>query len=489
MDSGTASLNIVMVASECSPYAKSGGLADVLGALPKALVSLGHRVAVVLPRYMGALQVPAERINTRLPLELGGWRFDPAVCRFESDGVTYFLVEHQGLYERNGLYGDQNGEFGDNHLRFGLLCRAALEISRLYFPADIFHCHDWQAGLLPLYLKAFGGHPDPMLAAAKTVMTIHNMGYRGIFPKAKMPELSLPGWLYRADLVEFWGNISLLKAGLVYADAITTVSPTYAREIQTPDGGFGLDGLLRAKSKVVTGILNGVDYGVWNPETDTYLPAHYSVSDLSGKAECKRELLRQLGLPEAAMDRPVLGIVSRFADQKGFDLIGQVAWQLFQDDVYLAVLGSGAPYDGLFRGLRDRYPNRVGLRVGYDEQLAHRIEAGSDIFLMPSRYEPCGLNQMYSLRYGTVPVVRAVGGLEDTVESWPPEQSTGFKFSDYTGQALLDTVRAAVRAWSDREAWRRMMVRGMNKDFSWEAAAAGYARLYSALHPFRSSRL
>ncbi len=478
------SFSIMMVASECAPLAKSGGLADVLGALPKALVSLGHRVAVVIPRYMGARQVEAERINTRMPVELGGWHFDPAVCRYEADGVTYFFVEHAGLYGRDGLYGDRHGDFGDNHLRFGLLCKAALEISKLYFPAQIFHCHDWQAGLLPLYLKAFGGNPDPMLNAAKTVMTIHNMGYRGIFPKPRMGELSLPSWLFRSDLIEFWGDISLLKAGLVYADGITTVSPTYAKEIQTPDGGFGLDGLLRARSSAVAGILNGVDYGVWNPETDTYLPAHYSVNDLSGKADCKLALLRELGLPDEAMNRPVLGIVSRFADQKGFDLIGQVAWQLFQDDVYLAVLGSGVPYDGLFRGLRERYPNRVGLRVGYDEQLAHRIEAGSDIFLMPSRYEPCGLNQMYSLRYGTVPVVRAVGGLEDTVENWPPESATGFKFNDYTGQALLGTVRAAVHAWADRDAWTAMMVRGMNKDFSWEAAARGYSRLYSALHPF-----
>jgi len=478
-----------MVSSECSPLAKSGGLADVLGALPKALVKLGHKVAVVIPRYMGALQVQAERINTRLPLELGGWHFDPAVCRYESDGVVYFFVEHAGLYGRDGLYGDKYGDFGDNHLRFALLCRAALEISRLYFPADIFHCHDWQAGLLPLYLKAFGGQSDPMLNAAKTVMTIHNMGYRGILPRSLMGAISLPEWLFRSDLIEFWGNISLLKAGLVYADAITTVSPTYAKEIQTAEGGFGLDGLLRARSASVTGILNGVDYGVWNPETDAYIPAHYSAAKLAGKAVCKRDLLREMGLPDEAMNRPLLGIVSRFADQKGFDLIGQTAWQLFQDDVYLVVLGSGVPYDGLFRGLRDRYPGRIGLRVGYDEGLAHRIEAGSDIFLMPSRYEPCGLNQMYSLRYGTVPVVRAVGGLEDTVESWPPETATGFKFSDYTGYALLETVHAAVRAWSDRDAWKRMMLRGMGKDFSWEAAAAGYARLYSTLHPLNGGRL
>ena len=478
-----------MVTSECAPLAKSGGLADVLGALPKALVSLGHKVAVVMPRYMGAQRVPVDRINSRMPIQLGGWHADPAVCRYEADGITFFFVEHQGLYGRDGLYGDRHGEFGDNHIRFALLCMAALEISRLYFPADIFHCHDWQAGLLPLYLKTFWSRSNAMLAAAKTVMTIHNMGYRGIYSKAKMADISVPDSVFRPDLVEFWGNISLLKAGLVYCDAITTVSPTYAKEIQTPGGGFGLDGLLRARSASVSGILNGVDTDVWNPETDPALPAQYSADNLAGKAVCKRELLREMGLPEAAMDRPLLGIVSRFADQKGFDLIGHVAWELFQDDVYLVVLGSGAPYDALFRNLQARFPGRVGLRVGYDEHLAHRIEAGADIFLMPSRYEPCGLNQMYSLRYGTVPVVRAVGGLEDTVQSWPPEQATGFKFHDYQGAALLGTVRAAIHAWADRETWTRMMVRGMRKDFSWKASAEGYARLYGALHPFPGGRL
>jgi starch synthase len=470
----------MMVSSEASPWAKTGGLADVLEALPKALAAAGHQVCVVIPRYMHGFEAPSERVVDQMPLAVGGAVYDVAVYRLVTDGVTIFFVDHAGIYGRNGLYGDHFGDFGDNHIRYAVLCKAALEISRTLFPVDIYHCHDWQAGLLPVYLRALDTG-DPHFMDKRTVMTIHNLGYQGIFPREKMREVSLPDWLFRPDLIEFWGNISYLKAGLVYGDALTTVSRRYAQEIQTPEHGFGLDGLLRARSNALTGIVNGVDYSRWNPETDEALPSHYSAEELDGKAICKRELLREMGLPDEALNRPLLTIVSRFAYQKGVDLIAGVAHTLFrEEDVYLAVLGNGEQkYEDYFRHLRSSFPDRVGLRIGYDDALAHRIEAGGDIFLMPSRYEPCGLNQIYSLRYGTVPLVRATGGLDDTIDA-----ETGFKFSDYNGKDLLETIRLACRAWDDRETWTRMMRRGMAKDFSWATAAAEYSRLYRDLQPF-----
>jgi starch synthase len=476
----------MMISSEATPWAKSGGLADVVGALPGALTELGHAVSIVIPRYQKAWTAPSRRVAERIPIEMGGgnrlidiWQALPDSGPFGAPaGVKVFFVDDPGLYGRDGLYGDAHGEFGDNHIRFALLSKAALEIARRFSPTDVFHCHDWQAGLLPVYLKEAHG-ADPAFFGTRTLLTIHNLAYRGMFDRRVMPEVSLPQRLFRPDLIEFWGRISLLKAGLVYADALSTVSVKYSREIQTLEQGEGLDGLLRARHASLSGIVNGVDYRVWDPETDRFLPAHYSAGDLAGKRECKRELIRETGLSEAAMDRPLLGIVSRFADQKGFDLVRQMAWPLFwNDDVYLTVLGNGEKqYEDMFGFLARDFPGRVALRIGFNEGLAHRIEAGSDMFLMPSRYEPCGLNQMYSLRYGTVPVVRATGGLDDTVD-----ESTGFKFHDYNEYALLGTVRAACRAWEDRVGWGEMMVRGMRKNFSWAASAAEYSRLYGALH-------
>jgi starch synthase len=478
---------IMMVSSEASPWAKSGGLADVVGALPGALTALGHAVAVVIPRYQKAPGAPSRRIAERIPIELGGgnrlvdlWQVLPEAA---PPGVKVYFIDDMGLYGRDGLYGDVHGEFGDNHLRFALLCRAALEVARRFFPTDIFHCHDWQAGLLPVYLKESNA-VDPAFLGARTLLTIHNLAYRGVFGREVMPLISLPQRLYRPDLIEFWGRISLLKAGIVYADALSTVSARYAQEIQTLSQGEGLDGLLRARTASLHGIVNGVDYHAWDPETDRFLPAHYSAADLTGKRDCKRELIGEMGLNEAAMDRPILGIVSRFADQKGFDLVREMAWPLFwNDDVYLTILGSGERrYEEMFGFLARDFPGRVGLRIGFNEGLAHRIEAGADVFIMPSRYEPCGLNQMYSLRYGTVPVVRATGGLDDTVDDDDPDEKTGFKFHDYNEYALLGTIRAACRAWEDRVSWQEMMVRGMRKNFSWAASAAEYSRLYGALH-------
>jgi starch synthase len=472
-----------MVSSEASPWAKSGGLADVLGALPAALARLGHPVATVIPRYSVTKKAPATRAFRGLRIPLAGRIYEVDIWKLTAaEGATgretLFLVDQPELFDRPGLYGDAGGDYGDNHIRFALLSKAALEISRRVFPADIIHCHDWQASLVPAYLKD-PRMVDPAWLGIRTLLTIHNLGYQGVFDRSILGAIGLPAEFDTAGGVEFWGRLSLLKAGVVFADALNTVSKKYAEEIQTPEYGFGMDGLLRDRRSVLSGILNGADYSQWNPETDPYLPGHYSAIDLSGKQICKRELLREMGLPERAIDRPLLAVISRFAQQKGLELIAEVAPALFEDDVYLVVLGNGEAWlEDLFRTLQAQFPDRISVRFGYDDRLAHRIEAGADIFLMPSRYEPCGLNQIYSLRYGTVPVVRATGGLDDTIVGAPASSATGFKFPDYNGNALLETIRQACGKWTGRKAWAAMMVRGMQKDFSWTASAGEYSQLY-----------
>jgi starch synthase len=475
---------ILMVSSEASPWAKSGGLADVLGALPDALTRLGHDVATVIPRYMGAKSALANRVIAHMPVAVGNRIYDVAVWQLQASGAPFFLIEQPALFDRPGLYGAAGADFPDNHIRFAVLSKAAIEVARRLFRTDIIHCHDWQASLVPAFLKD-PRITDPARLGIRTLLTIHNLGYQGLFPPSALTEIGLPPEYYTPDGLEFWGQLNLLKGGIVFADAINTVSVKYAAEIQTPEFGFGLDGLLRKRGSVLSGILNGADYTRWNPETDLLIPAHYSVKDLAGKQTCKRELLREMNLPARALKRPLFGIISRFTGQKGFDLIADAAPQLFKDDVYLIAVGNGEPeWEDLFRSLQSAFPEKVAVRFGYDDPLAHRIEAGSDIFLMPSRYEPCGLNQIYSLRYGTVPVVRATGGLDDTIVGAPSPFQTGFKFLDYNGKALLDATRLAAAKWADRKAWTAMMVRGMQQDYSWTASAGEYSRLYRKLASF-----
>ena len=464
-----------MVSSEAAPLAKTGGLADVVGALPSALRSHGDDVAVVIPRY-GSIDLKAtRRVYDRLPIYLGKDRFDISI-HLTGEEFPIYLVDCPPLYNRKGLYGDAGMDYPDNHVRFAVFARAAMAVARFLFRTDIFHCHDWQSGLIPAYLRS-GEAIDPTFLGVKVLFTIHNLGYQGLFPKTVLPEVGLDPKLYRPDGMEFFDRISYIKGGIAFADALNTVSPTYAREIQTPEYGFGLDGALRSRADVLTGILNGVDYRDWSPETDQLIPARYSASDLSGKQVCKEQLLQEFGFPAEAMTRPLIGIVSRFTRQKGTDLIAEVAGEMVGEDVYLVALGAGDPeYEEFFLRMAAEHPGRIAGRIGYDNGLAHRIEAGADLFLMPSRYEPCGLNQMYSLRYGTVPVVRATGGLDDTID-----EGTGFKFREYSGQALLSAVRAAVQAFADRDAWQEMMQRGMGKDFSWKASAAAYTALYRRL--------
>ncbi len=463
---------ILMVSSEAAPYAKTGGLADVLGSLPPELNKLGDECAVVLPRY-GSIDVSgAELVYERMRVYLGGGFYECDIYRKD----FFFFVDHPGLYGRDGLYGDRYGDYGDNHIRYAVLCGAALGIARYLFPAQIFHSHDWQGGLLPLFIKNFVTG-DPAFFGAKTVFTIHNLGYHGFVPRHKLWEAGIEDRFYRSDLIELNGVASLLKAGIVFADSVTTVSPRYAQEIQTPEYGFGLDGLLRARSGVLRGILNGCDYDEWNPATDKYLPAPYTAADLSGKATCKQALLDEFGLGHR-IDRPLIGIVSRLATQKGFELCEGVLDEILGwRDATMVVLGSGEKQlENLFAGFAAKYPDKLIFWHGFNNAMAHKIEAASDFFLMPSRYEPCGLNQMYSLKYGTLPIVRATGGLDDTIDG-----ETGFKFWRFESWDLAECLRHALGVFNDRDRFETMQKTAMGRDYSWGQSARGYSALYREL--------
>jgi starch synthase len=473
-------MEILFVASEVAPLSKTGGLGDVSGALPAALAARGHRVAVVTPRY-GSID-PA-----RLGLEpvhgavrVGG----EATTIWAIPGpATIYLVEHERLFgARAGLYGEGGRDYGDNPERFAYLSRAALALpAALGLRPRIVHLNDWQTALAAWMLRREHAE-DPALAGARSVYTIHNLAYQGVYPKDVLPVLGLPWDVFRYEAMEFHGRLNFMKAGLVFADALTTVSPTYAREILTPEHGMGLEALLHLRAADLHGILNGIDVATWDPERDPHLPARYSARDLSGKAASKAALQRELGLP-VRPDVPVVGIVGRLVDQKGYDLVAASLHEILGHDLQVAVLGSGeAAYEEAFRRAARERPDRMAVQVGFDEGLAHRIEGGADVFLMPSRYEPCGLNQMYSLRYGTVPVVRAVGGLDDTVEDFDGwRRGTGFKFKEYAPQALLLALRRALDAYRDRQAWRGLVERGMAQDNSWARSAERYEALYRQL--------
>ncbi|MBZ5672963.1 MAG: glycogen synthase GlgA [Acidobacteriia bacterium] len=469
-------MKILMVASEATPFVKTGGLADVLGSLPPALVRLGDEVGVVMPKYRVAETrvneaIVAEPVWLAMPLWVGPHSYSVDILRLVHRGVHYFFVDCPALYDRPEIYGD----YPDDHIRFALLSQAALGIARHIFRPAVLHTHDWQAGLAAPYLRTtFAG--DPTFFGLRTLLTIHNLGYQGNYPAAAFDDLGLDPGLYHPGGLEFWDRVSFLKAGIVWSDAVNTVSPTYAREIQTPEYGFGMDDLLREHSSKLSGILNGVDYEEWNPETGPYQVAHYSARDLAGKLASKQALLAEMGLPPNTR-RPLIGIVSRFADQKGFDLVEGIAAWLADQDVAMVALGSGQKkYEDMFRQLAALRPEKFAVRIGYDDAVSHRIEAGADMFLMPSQYEPCGLSQMYSLRYGTVPIVRATGGLDDTVD-----ESTGFKFVEYTPEALQGAIQQALDAFEKPGAWIARMRRGMAKDFSWDASAREYQRLMLSL--------
>jgi starch synthase len=420
----------------------------------------------------------------RFPITVGGFTGD--VTFFEAPlgpGATAILVDCPELYDRPGLYGEAGADYPDNPRRFAMLVRAAFELmSRRALAPDVVHAHDWQTGLAPVYLNTRYA-ADPVLGGTPTVFTIHNLAYQGLFEGDWLPRLDLPWEFLALDRLEYWGRLSFLKGGINDADLLTTVSPTYAREIQTPEFGFGFEGILRNRHADLFGILNGIDTDRWDPRHDACLPRPYDARDLSGKVAAKAEILARyrLATDDAAMRRPLIGMISRMVDQKGLDLIAALADTLPRLDATFVVLGTGeARYQDMWTGLAAAHPDRIGVLVGFDEALAHLIEAGADIFLMPSRFEPCGLNQMYSLRYGTVPVVRAVGGLADTVvdASPPSPKSTGFVFADYTKEALLEALERALAAFADRRRWAALQKAGMKQDHSWDRSAREYVTIY-----------
>lgn len=468
-----------MVASEAHPFAKTGGLADVLAALPAALVRLGHRVTVILPRYRG---VSGEGAAFTHLFDFGAATVQVRFIEHRlADGVTAVLLDLPGLFDRDGIYGSDGRDYPDNAQRFAVLSRAALEYARVKGERpSVLHAHDWQAGLLPVYQKTQFAD-DPVLGGVPCVFTIHNLAFQGVFASTVLPSLGL-GWeLLNMEALEFWGHISFLKGGVNFSEKITTVSPTYASEILTPDYGFGMQGVIARRASDLVGIINGIDTARWNPATDEFVPAHFTAETLAGKRDAKRALLELVGLPSdvAAMGRPVIGVISRLTDQKGFDLVGAAAEQLMALDATWVMLGTGEPhYERLFRAMAARHPDRVSATIGFDDRLAHVIEAGADTFLMPSRYEPCGLNQLYSLRYGTLPIVRATGGLEDTVVDASKPGGNGFKFHEYTPGALIAAVKRALDVYKDETAWRQLQHSAMQGDPSWDVSAREYVKVY-----------
>ncbi len=482
-------MHIVFAASECVPFSKTGGLADVVGALPQALAALGHSVTVYLPRYKQTKLSDPKTVVRSITVPFDDrYRFCSVLDGGTRGGVQFYFIDYPPYFDRDALYGTSVGDYHDNAERFALYSRGVLEASKILGVPDVFHCHDWQSALIPVLLRTVYDE-DPAFQGVPCVFTIHNMGFQGLFAPDILPLLMLPWDLFTVTKLEFYGNVNFLKGALVFSDYITTVSKKYSQEIQTAEYGFGLEGVLRGRSATVTGILNGVDYEEWSPEKDKFIKAKYSPNDLSGKEIDKRDLLEQFGVTNPDPRLPVIGIVSRFAAQKGFDLIAQIMDRLAREDMIVVALGSGdKEYQDMFVRLNKQFPNKIAVKIAYDNTLAHKIESGSDMFLMPSKYEPCGLNQIYSLKYGTVPIVRATGGLDDTIEPWDARtgKGTGFKFTQYSGEALLGAVKSALQAYQDHKNWQTLMRNGMNKDFSWNAAAKEYVRVYERVRGAKS---
>ena len=474
-------MKLLFVASEAAPYVKTGGLGDVIGALPRALAARGHELLVVLPKYnvidaqAHGLRDTGRRVEVQLPGMTAGAHVHVHV---PAERLRYLFLGNP-WYDRKELYGEGGKEYRDNHKRFALLCAGALEAAKQQnFQPDAIHTHDWQTALVPLIVKrGWMGRPSPL--RARCVFTIHNMAYQGVFPREAMGELGLPGDLFNPDALEFYGNLNLMKAGLVFADKLTTVSPTYAREIvASPETGAGLEGLLRHRQQDLTGIMNGVDYERWSPETDPVIEQRYSAASLAGKSVCKQALQRELGL---TVDSEVMlcAAIGRLVHQKGYDILAQAVPELMKRKVQFVLLGTGdAALETEFSALAEAFPGRVSVTLRFDDKLAHRIEAGADVFLMPSRFEPCGLNQLYSLRYGTLPLVHAVGGLNDSIKEGG--DGWGFRFDDESPRGLLAALDRASSLFADGARWQEAMRRAMARDHSWDRAAGQYEALYKA---------
>jgi starch synthase len=483
----TEALKVFFLSPEVAPFAKTGGLADVAGALPCALKKQGVDVSVGLPFYgmvkQGRLSIHKALEGLKVPLGVRVLRGDVLETATQ-DGVPVYLFKEEELFNRANLYGTPQGDYGDNLERYTYFSRAALLFAKkagLSF--DVIHCNDWQTGLIPAYLRILY-RADPLLSRVASVFTVHNMAYQGLFPADKLAICGLPASEFRPEGVEYWGNISLLKAGIMYADAITTVSPRYSEEIQRPDFGMGMDAFLKKRSGVLYGILNGADYSTWDPYTDSYISARYRIGNMEGKRTCKAALAHEMGLDQHLGDGPLLGVISRLTEQKGYDLLVQVAENVFKLNAGLIILGTGEhKYQRALGELGQKYRERMAVKFGFDESLAHRIMAGADMLLAPSRYEPCGLTQIYALKYGTVPIVRATGGLDDTIQQFDPYSGmgTGFKFHKYEARAFLEQIKKAAKVYHDRATWQRLVENAMMADFSWERSARDYVWLYEKI--------
>ena len=478
-------LKVLFVVSEAVPYAKTGGLADVAGTLPAVLQDLGVEVKALMPYYAQTRQkqIPVTVVAEDLAVWLGDRTLTCDFLTAEGGAPFYFVVRDE-YFDRSQLYGTPKGDYFDNLERFNCLCSAVLPFCQaLDFQPDIIHCHDWQASLVPVYLKnRWSG--EATFAKTRSLLTIHNLAYQGLFPKEKFGLLGLDWSLFSITGLEYYDQINLLKGGIVFADAISTVSRGYSKEIQTPEFGCGLEGVLRDRRNALFGIVNGVDYRDWNPETDQLIAATYGPKDLKGKAKNKAALMAAYNLDKKFAKAPLMGMISRLADQKGFDLVVQVLPKLMARQVTLVILGTGdEKYHELLTAEAQKYPGQLGVKIAFDNSLAHLIEAGADMFLMPSRYEPCGLNQMYSMKYGTVPVVRATGGLMDTVTPVDKAKGTGtgFMFTEYSAAAFLKALNQAIEAYEDKKLWKKIMLNGMAEDFSWSASAKAYLKLYERL--------
>ncbi len=498
MTNSVRPLRVVLASSEAVPFSKTGGLADVVGALAKSLDQLGHDVTVVVPDYYAMRQrakgLPSiTETGMRFSISMSGRLVMGSVnwTTLPGTGVKVLLVRQPDYFDRSQLYQEHGHGYVDNCERFCFFSRAVLEICRqMVLRPDVIHCNDWQTGLIPALLHSQYSQL-PGFEKTTSVMTLHNMAYQGRFWHFDMPLTGMDWKHFNHHQMEAWGDLNLLKTGIAFADQITTVSPTYAKEICHPDGGYGLEGLLKYRGRDLVGILNGIDDEVWNPQTNAYLPAKYCSSTVAtGKPACKAHLQQRMSLPQNA-DVPLFGMVSRMADQKGFDLVMGSADRLLQQNIQMAFLGTGDPqYETQLRDLAKRYPQQVAVEIGFDESLAHQIEAGSDAFMMPSRFEPCGLNQMYSLHYGTVPIVRNVGGLADSVVDFDSnaespelvakslETGTGFVFSDYSREAFAATVERAIQTYSQKSTWQRLVQNGMAGDWSWTRSAQLYVDVY-----------
>ncbi len=482
-------MNIIQVSSEIVPFAKTGGLADVAGALPKYLNKLGHKVIMFMPFYKGIKEAAETLVSTKqtVKVKIGEVIHHGVIwkSRMPDCPVDIFFIQQDEYYHRDYLYATPEGGYRDNAERFIFFSRGVLEAIKVLGSApDIIHCHDWQSALIPVYLKTIY-QPDKVFSRTKTLLTIHNIAYQGAFPLPVIKLTGLDQGLFDSKQLELKGEINFLKGGLLFADVVNTVSQRYSQEIQTSEFGYGLEDVLKERSKDLYGILNGVDYTHWNPSTDELIPVQYNISSLKNKQQCKDTLRTKLGL--APFDVPLIGIISRLTLQKGFDLLIDIFSELMKLDLQLIILGAGQEkYETRLKELGRQYADKVSVNIVFDNQLAHMITAGADMYVMPSKYEPCGLNQLYALKYGTIPIVRETGGLADTIVNYSSKTiehktATGFVFPDYAPNGFLQTIKSALGVYQDKEAWLQLMKTGMKQDWSWDGSIKTYQSLYQKL--------